>query len=86
MYKKVRRTDGPDAIKITNYSDIVEIPEDSFPKIYLGEGRKVQKEGAKKRKTTKKTETTEAPKKRKTSTNASAFIVDEDEEDNSSVT
>lgn len=86
MYKKVRRTDGPDAIKVTNYSDIVEIPEDSFPKIYLGEGRKVQKEGAKKRKTTKKTETTEAPKKRKTTTNVSAFIVDEDEEDNSSVT
>ena len=86
LYKKVRKADGPDAIKNTNYTDIVEIPDDSFPKIYLGEGRKVQKEGSKKRKSTKKsTETIESPKKRKSNTKDAFIVEEEEEEDNSSV-
>ncbi|KAG2372894.1 hypothetical protein C9374_013016 [Naegleria lovaniensis] len=82
FYKKARKTTGPDSIRETNFTEIVEIPEEAFPKIYLGEGRRVQKESSsKKRKTAPKRElpTESSTKKRKTS-----FIVEDDEDDSSS--
>lgn len=87
LYKKVRKASGADMIKFTNYNEIVEIPEDAFPKIYLGEGRKVQKEGAKKRKTATKKESSgscdesSTTKKRKTTTST---YVEEDSTSTSS--
>ncbi|KAF0983240.1 hypothetical protein FDP41_010305 [Naegleria fowleri] len=81
FYKNARKTNGPESIRDTNFSEIVEIPDDAFPKIYLGEGRRVQKDtNSKKRKSAPKREcpSETSTKKRKT------FIVEDDEDDSSS--